>query len=227
MLSASVFQKVQAGLRNILGQGFCEPCCLCERASDRGLCVDCWRQLLSCKQSKPLPTTAASSPLLIWGCYEGSLKRAIAQMKYHNHPVIATRLGEELGLRWLQVFPKLNSFQVIPIPLHHARLAERGYNQAERIAQGFCRVVGVPCHPRGLVRLHQTKAQYLLDPSRRLLNLRGAFAVGTGIRDLGIPVLLIDDIFTTGVTMAEAQRVITGGHMTVLGSAVVAQARLV
>ncbi|MEM9150205.1 MAG: ComF family protein [Cyanobacteria bacterium P01_F01_bin.3] len=161
-----------------------------------------------------------------WGCYEGSLKRAIAQMKYHNRPAIALRLGEELGLRWLQLFPIQKSFQVVPVPLHQVRLAERGYNQAEQIARGFCRVVGVSCRPHGLVRRYQTQAQHTLSPQSRAVNLRGAFSIGPKLNRSEKPVLLLDDIFTTGATVAEAQQALNRAGFSVLGSAVVAQARL-
>lgn len=218
------FQKIQAGLQAILRQGFCESCCLCDRSSDTAICQDCWRQVLACQQFGPLPSTASTLPMLVWGRYQDELKRAIAQMKYSNKPAIASRLGQELGLRWLQTFPKIKSFQVIPIPLHRDRLIERGYNQAELIARKFCHVVGVPCLKAGLIRIHQTQAQYTLDPSHRMRNLQGAFSIGPGLRCRSKPILLLDDIFTTGATTVEATRTLKQAKVTVLGTAVVAQA---
>ena len=224
MLSARTLQKIQAGILTILNSGFSESCCLCNRSAQRDLCDDCWRQVLACQQVKPIPSTAIHPPLLAWGSYQGSLKRAIAQMKYNHCPSLATRFGEELGLCWLERFPKLRSFQGVPIPLHRDRNAERGYNQAELIARRFCQVVGVPCIRHGLVRNRNTQAQHTLAPGQRASNLRGAFSVGKGLKNSSIPILLIDDIFTTGTTIAEARRVLHRSNRKTLGAAVIAQA---
>lgn len=226
MFSGSVLQKVRASCLSFLRQGFYEPCCLCDRSSDSGICPDCWRQVQACRIFQPLPTTAAIPPLLAWGCYEDGLKRTIARMKYCYYPTIAEKLGEELGLRWIQVYPASNDFCVVPIPLHPARLKHRGYNQAEKIARGFSRAVGKACIANGLIRSRQTQAQHNLSPQSRIANVKGAFQVGAGLKNCTKPILLIDDIFTTGSTFLEARQLLLRNNFSVMGIAVAAQARL-
>lgn len=166
--------------------------------------------------------------MMVWGKYEGPLKRAIAQFKYQNQPDLASLFGEELGLRWLQEFPRSKSFQVVPIPLHRDRLLQRGYNQAELIAKRFAQVVGVPCLSQGLIRTRATQAQYGLAPNQRQANIQGAFSVSQHLLDQKPrkSVLLVDDIFTTGTTIVEAQTVLKQTQFSVLGTVVVAQALL-
>ena len=188
--------------------------------------MDCWRQILACQQFEPLPSTSLHRPILVWGRYQGALRRAIGQLKYQNKPMMASLLGEELGLRWLREFPSIQSFQVIPIPLHHDRLAQRGYNQAELIAKRFSQVVGVPCLSRGLIRNRPTEAQHTLGASDRQNNLQGAFSVSPNVskQKRRQAILIIDDIFTTGTTMTEATKALEASQVRVLGTAVVAQA---
>lgn len=221
-------RNLQRAVQAFLKQGFAQSCCLCHRPANRVVCVDCWRQICACQQFEVLPSNSPHQPMMVWGQYQGSLKRAIAQFKYQNQPDLASLFGEELGLRWLQQYPQLKSFQVIAIPLHRDRLAQRGYNQAELIAKRFSQVVGVPyCH-QGLIRTRATEAQHTLSPSERKTNIRGAFAISQSLqqKQRRHSLLLIDDIFTTGITIAEAQTVLEKSRFNVLGTAVIAQALL-
>jgi predicted amidophosphoribosyltransferase len=94
---------------------------------------------------------------------------------------------------------------VIPIPLHPERQQQRTYNQAERIARSFCDVTGLPLKANGLLRLKKTAAQYELSRQERFLNLQQAFSMGPDLPSTHRPpILLVDDIFTTGATFNAA-----------------------
>ena len=90
---------------------------------------------------------------------------------------------------------------VIPVPLHWLRKRRRGYNQAEVIAAAIAKELGAPLLPKALVRRRRTSTQTRLDAASRLSNVRGVFRVRhlpEGLKH----VLIIDDTFTTGATLA-------------------------
>lgn len=93
-----------------------------------------------------------------------------------------------------------------PVPLHWTRLFARRYNQAALLAQVLGRRSGLPVAPDLLVRRRRTPSQGGLSPYRRLRNVSGAFAVNPKRRIEGRNILLVDDVFTTGATVAACSR---------------------
>jgi ComF family protein len=96
---------------------------------------------------------------------------------------------------------------IVPVPLHPRRLRERGYNQALELARPLARAWRIPCRVDALVRLRHTDAQTGLDAPARRRNLRDAFALREGVA-LPAYVAVLDDVFTTGATLAECTRVL-------------------
>jgi ComF family protein len=92
---------------------------------------------------------------------------------------------------------------ILPIPLHRARLARRGYNQALELARPIASLLGLAVLPRALVRTRDTAPQTELDADARRRNLRGAFTAEADAI-AGRRVLLVDDVVTTGATVREA-----------------------
>jgi ComF family protein len=158
--------------------------------------------------------------------YGGSLKRAIAAMKYENQPQIARLLGQWLGEAWLLNFTKSHTnLVVVPIPLHASKQKQRGYNQAALIAQSFCHRTGLKLKLNGLERVRETQAQFGLSASEREKNLNSAFVVGQGFTPRpNVSILLVDDIYTTGATAASAVQTFRHSGMRVLGLAALATA---
>ncbi len=98
---------------------------------------------------------------------------------------------------------------VIPVPLHWWRKWRRGYNQAEVIAAALAKELGAKPFPRALVRGRRTRSQTTLSSSERLSNVEGAFRMkqlpsGTAPSHI----LLVDDTFTTGATLAACYRAV-------------------
>jgi ComF family protein len=198
-------------------------CPLCERSTSGVMCPTCQRQLQQCQLAQP--HQPVSLPVLAWGKYDGALKRAIASLKYENHPELARPLGQWLAQSWLGAkLPIKNSITVVPIPMHPDKIAQRGFNQAELIAQSFCETTGLPLKRHGLARIQATEAQFSLSPQAREQNLEGAFALGKDFlrqRPAGI-VLLLDDIYTTGATVRSAAQVLRRQQISVWGVGAVA-----
>jgi ComF family protein len=94
-------------------------------------------------------------------------------------------------------------YALVPIPLHPARRAWRGYDQALLLARDASARWGVPV-VEALSRTRDQEPQARLDPERRRANMRGAFRVVHPAAVDGRPILLVDDVATTGSTLLEA-----------------------
>lgn len=140
--------------------------------------------------------------------YEGPLRHAIHRLKYGRSEPLGDALGAFLANRLvadeLLVWPRPNL--VVPVPIHAARLAKRGFNQAASLASPVADLLGVPFLPRAVVRSRRTPPQVGLSRGARLANLAAAFVVPEADRVRGKVVLLIDDVFTTGTTASACAR---------------------
>ena len=94
---------------------------------------------------------------------------------------------------------------LVPVPLHHRRLRQRGYDQALELARPLARALDLPLLAGHLQRHRATVPQSELDAAARRRNVRGAFGVADGTA-LPRHVALVDDVMTTGATLAEAAR---------------------
>jgi len=145
--------------------------------------------------TKPPPYDAAWTAFVL----ETPVQQGIHGLKYHGRLIEAARLGRLVAPR-LPSRPDL----IIPVPLHRWRLMRRGYNQAGELARWITRLSDIPCDPRAAQRPRRTPDQIGMTAVERRRNLRGAFTVQ---RDLtGLHVALLDDVMTTGATLAELAR---------------------
>ncbi|HEY4065608.1 MAG TPA: ComF family protein [Burkholderiaceae bacterium] len=133
----------------------------------------------------------------------------IAHFKFHG----ALDLAPALATRMLQTLehgggpaPAL----LLPVPLSMQRLRERGYNQAWELARRLARACGARADTRLLLRLKDTPHQLAFPPEQRAGNVRSAFAVEPRrLNELrGRSVTVVDDVMTSGATVAEIARVL-------------------
>jgi ComF family protein len=126
---------------------------------------------------------------------------AVHALKYRGLPRIADDLADAMaGLKP----PADGPLVLVPIPLAPKRLRERGYNQSDVLAAALARRWHVPVARDLLVRSRETPTQTALTPETRLANVAGAFAVAKPPR--AAVLIVVDDVFTTGATLAEAAR---------------------
>ena len=151
-------------------------------------------------------------------------RAAVHDFKYGRLP----RIADDLAAAMLPLRPRADGASVlIPIPLAPQRLRERGYNQSEVLARALARAWRIPVQVDALVRTRETPTQTALTPDTRLANVRAAFAVANvqcsmiNGRSLNIDhstLIIVDDVFTTGATLAEAARALEqSGATKVLG----------
>jgi len=131
-------------------------------------------------------------------------------MKYDGESARARHLSE-LIQPWLGSFNSVEA--LVAVPLHANRLRERGFNQSELLATHLSAASSIPVWP-ALVRTRDTLHQVDLAADEREANVRGAFAARDGTLMRPSSVILIDDVFTTGATMAECARTLQARGVT-------------
>ena len=200
-------------------------CPLCQRPAAGELCLYCHKQLQRCQLTDPGRFWHSQQRVFVWGEYGGALKRAIAALKYDGNPQLAKPLGGWLAEAWLS-FPELaiDNLTVVPIPLHQEKLKERGFNQAELLAESFCELTGLPLQRHGLERVKNTQALFALTPQQRQAEMKNALSLGKDFRRR-LPrdrVLLVDDIYTSGTTVKSAIKILKESGISVYGTVALA-----
>jgi len=130
--------------------------------------------------------------------YEFPLVELVHRLKYGRQVAIARILGTLLARRIAERGPAAVD-AIVPVPLHSAREARRGYNQAAEIARFAAEILRLPVLDRLASRIRATEEQAALPASVRRINVSGAFAVRDG--PLPAAIAIVDDVLTTGATV--------------------------
>ncbi len=193
--------------------------------SDFGLCGACWRETPfiggsvcdSC--GTPLPGEDEGDSLKCDDCmitprpwvkgraallYKDNARRMVLALKHGDRQ----ELAEPAALWMAQVidaFP-LKDMIVAPVPLHWMRMLKRRYNQSALLAQALARHVGLPMCPDLLQRQRRTQSMDGLTKEVRFTSVKGAIRAHPRRRHrlAGRPVLLVDDVLTSGATLSAA-----------------------
>ena len=172
--------------------------CYCCSSSQESvpLCSHCYNEL----EFNP-PQVARilnGTDVYIAGMYEKNLQKIIRGLKYHKKRDLAYYQAKFM-YEYFQTLDIRETFQVVPVPLHKKRQKQRHYNHMELVAEEFCKLTGFQPNFKLIKRIKHTKPQYKLTRKERLENLENAFEVDTA-NLLPYPILLIDDICTSGAT---------------------------
>ena len=157
-----------------------------------------------------------------YAVYQDELREMIHLLKYERMRSVADLLGGLLAETILTLqADAARELVVVAVPLFSGKQRERGYNQAEVLADAAVAELQQSAPewklwqiPGLLIRRRDTRSQFELNPRSRRRNLDGAFAVDPALLPLGCEVLLVDDIYTTGSTARECARVLrrAGAH---------------
>ncbi|HEU4778576.1 MAG TPA: ComF family protein [Steroidobacteraceae bacterium] len=194
------------GSKALIATLFPPQCCLCgfpDGSLDLDLCGFCFDELPWEPEHLPGALVALR--------FAPPVDDLIRDLKYRGITPNARVLGvllAQMAKDQAAALPHL----LVPVPLHDARLRERGFNQAAALARYAGRMLGIPVAPRALRRLRDTPSQTALSVEERHHNVRGAFGV-RNTRELrrllaAGHVAVIDDVMTTGSTLAEARSVL-------------------
>ena len=140
--------------------------------------------------------------------YAFPIDRLIHSLKYQGRLALAEWCADAILARRELANSGVSSRpdRLIALPLAVLRQRERGYNQALEIARVIGARTGVPLLSRGLSRVRATPPQAALPWTERAKNVRGAFACDIDLS--GLAIALVDDVMTTGASLAEAAKVL-------------------
>ncbi len=220
MLKSQVYSWVKNNLLN-----HCLLCGLRAAHLQAGLCRGCLADLpwlhAHCRQcalplpqadalcgqclQRPPPFAHATAPLL----YRFPVDSLVPAFKYHRQNAYGRLLAQLMLLHlthYLAQFPERRPDLLIAMPMHSARQAQRGYNQAFELARPLANALQLPLERRALQRSRATQPQQGLTARQRQQNLHEAFCCSQPAQITGRDIALVDDVMTTGTSATEATR---------------------
>lgn len=224
----------------ILNVIFPHLCLSCEEELESGekyLCIRCWRSILRVSPGdrtvgvllERYEERAFISRLFSPYFFEeqGALQVMIHGLKYEGFTALGIELGRKVGELILREHLPFRCDCVVPVPLHRSKQRERGYNQSEYVARGIAGMLGIRRREiHAVKRIRATPSQTHLTVDGRKRNIQDAFRVVRPGKLKGYHVLIVDDVITTGATIAECARVIEEAGAASVAVASVALARL-
>ena len=168
------------------------------------MCPDCYNKLqyLDVRANRIIDGVDIFSA----GVYTKELQKLIRGVKYHKQKELAYYQAKFM----YEYFLKLGldkDFVLIPTPMHQNRIKKRKYNHMDLVCEEFSNLSGFECCFDLIKRVKDTKPQYKLSRKERLKNLSEAFVVDKSLL-LNKPLLIMDDICTTGSTFEEMIKVL-------------------
>ena len=178
-------------------------CVLCGREGDL-ICEPCRGSFPQRLDADAIPKPSGiRSARAVWP-YEGSVREIVRHYKYNGLRSLAPSLASEMGHVLDEWSPAIDL--IANVPVHPARLRERGFDQAELLARELSRAAAIP-FVAALARVRETAVQArAMNAAQRSENVRGAFHVPNPDGVGRSSILLIDDVLTTGATLTEAAR---------------------
>lgn len=140
-------------------------------------------------------------------------RKIIYQFKYPPYlKILAKPLAEMIVSHFVLTNQDLKeTFEnavLVPVPLEKSKLKHRGYNQSQLLASQLGQILNVPTDFTSLIKIKKTAPQMELNAKERAENLKGAFAIKNPAIIAGKKIFLVDDVYTTGATMAECTEVL-------------------
>ncbi len=137
--------------------------------------------------------------------YKDVTQKLIRAVKYHNKKNLAFYQAKLMYEYWKTLDISTENFLVIPVPMFFSKARKRKYNHMDLVCEEFCKLSGYECDLKSLIRNRETAPQYKLSGKEREKNLKDAFSLTKN--ELKQPILLMDDISTTGTTIKEILKI--------------------
>ncbi len=216
-----MFRFIQLLITNFNDQLFPSICFGCNQLLDRNeafLCVSCRIALPETGQHREpydydlLNKFAGKVPVKFIASYlyfkkGGVVQKLIHQIKYKGRKEIAKELANWYGTQLAIECKQISDVElIIAVPLHKDRLKQRGYNQAEWIANGLAEALQIPSYNNILLRTSFAESQTNKNRLERWDNVKSVFSVINPDLISGKNVMIVDDVLTTGATLESCAR---------------------
>lgn len=187
--------------------------------SGRGLCAHCLAGFGAPRRHRPDPCPPGLPDLAVATAYDGAARAVLLAHKEHGRLALARPLGAALAaaVTLLDLPPRI---VLVPVPSSPASVRARGHDHARRLATAAARRLPGGCARPVLTGARQVTDQAGLDAAGRAANLSGALRARRRLD--GLVVVVVDDVVTTGATLAEAARALRAAGADVRGAAAVA-----
>lgn len=198
---------------------------------EESICVNCFLQIKPASPSrlahdfnrmfKPKGIITGFTSLYIFE-KDKEIQKIIHAIKYQKSFRTGELLGRLLGEKIKNEYWDID--MIMPVPLHHLKRAERGYNQSFYIAWGVNKILRKQFENNCLKRIKFTETQTAMNIVERVENISGAFSVKHKNHISGKNILIIDDVITTGATVSECGSVLlnNGASKTYVASLAIA-----
>ncbi len=214
--SRSFFKRLTSVGINLIFPPRCAGC----GQVDTFWCSKCQQEIDAMSLSEYIEPKSPLLGVAATGLHIGILREAVQALKYENTPTVAKPLGKKLSSCLQQQDWTYDI--IVPVPLHTKRLAERGYNQAQLLAEQVASIMGTGCEVNALQRIRETKSQVTISGAERLQNIKDAFVANNQIVN-GRSIVIIDDVYTTGSTLSACgEALLLAGATVVYGLTVTA-----
>ena len=137
--------------------------------------------------------------------YTGKLRDSLLRMKFENHREYIPFFAQAMALSQGPFLKRIGARTLVPVPLHPQKRKARGFDQCFLLCRSLSQLTGTDLCGDALLRVKQTTPQKGLDAGSRRENLQDAFAFRENAF-LQEPVVIVDDIYTTGATIDSAAR---------------------
>ena len=206
---------MKAFFQNLLQTLFPSTCACCGdvlMVGEKQICINCLVNLSATHYSSHddnhterqlagrIPLQNATSIYVFR--HGNTVQQLIHAMKFHGNSDLCILMGRQMGLELLQSGRFDDIDLLVPVPLHWRRRLQRGYNQSELLCQGIGQIMGRPVNTRAVVRHRYTHQQSLQTSADREENVKDAFRLRRPEDIQGKHILLVDDVLTTGATLA-------------------------
>ena len=202
------------------------PRCLGCGTAGQWLCPACLSACPPAANPRHVPVEDARNrwtlPVHSFAIHQGLAREAVHGLKYDGKRVLAEPMARQME----GCLPRdsLKVDVVLAVPLHEQRRRDRGYNQSELLARAIARDWGLESPASSLIRVRETPPQVGLSAQERVRNVKGAF-LADGRQVSGRAVLLVDDVCTTGATIAACAAAIAAAGGTVVAGVTFTRAR--
>ncbi len=204
--------EITSNIIDFIVPRFCTSCNIKLSSTEQFICTNCLSQIneLSTKDiasefERKFSSTDYVDDYTSLFIFEenGKLQDLIHALKYNQKFKVGIFLGELLGNRKEDYIKNWNANLIIPIPLFYLKKIERGYNQADFIAKGLAKKLGILHKTSIAKRVKNTSSQTKLDSAERSKNMQDAFSIRKPKGVVGKSIIIIDDVITTGITVLE------------------------